>query len=89
MRRCYELCFGMRPAEELYDMTADPDQLHNLAGMPKHREVLQVLWSKLRSELVATKDPRVIGGGEQFDRYPHYGGSAWRPAPAQPKKQKK
>tara|TARA_R110002072_G_scaffold228234_11_gene385361 strand:- start:58997 stop:60499 length:1503 start_codon:yes stop_codon:yes gene_type:complete len=89
VRRCYELCFGMRPAEELYDMTADPDQLHNLAGMPKHQEVLQVLWSKLRSELVATKDPRVIGGGEQFDRYPHYGGSAWRPAPAQPKKQKK
>ncbi|MGK0302369.1 MAG: N-sulfoglucosamine sulfohydrolase [Planctomycetota bacterium] len=84
-RRSYELCFGMRPLEELYDMAKDPDQLHNLAGQPEHQEAVKKLWAQLRSELVATKDPRVIGGGEKFDRYPHYGGSAWRPAPKQTK----
>ncbi|MEX0611281.1 MAG: sulfatase-like hydrolase/transferase [Pirellulales bacterium] len=29
-----------KPAEELYDLKSDPDEIHNLAGSPKHREVL-------------------------------------------------
>lgn len=81
----FEWNFGMRPLEELYDMTKDPDQLHNLANKPELQQVKKNLWAKLRSELVATQDPRVVGGGEAFDSYPHYGGSAWRPAPKQTK----
>lgn len=80
VRRAYELCFALRPAEELYDMRTDPDQLHNLAGMAEHAPVLKKLWEQLRSELAATNDPRIVGGAEQFDRFPYYGGSAWRPA---------
>jgi N-sulfoglucosamine sulfohydrolase len=34
-------CFvSPRPAEELYDVDADPHELHNLAGDPKYAEVL-------------------------------------------------
>ena len=80
-KQFYEWNFGMRPLEELYDMTKDPYQLNNLADVPGLQQVKKNLWAKLRKELVATEDPRVIGGGEKFDSYPHYGGSAWRPAP--------
>ncbi len=32
--------WGEKPAEELYDMDADPDSAHNLAGNPAHRSTL-------------------------------------------------
>ena len=76
--RSYELCFGKRPADELYDMRADPDQLRNLAADPEHLEILTKLQAQLTAELRRTGDPRVVGGAEQFDQYPYYGGSAWR-----------
>ena len=36
-----------RPAEELYDLRRDPDQLKNVAGQPAHRAAQQ----RLRQEL--------------------------------------
>jgi arylsulfatase A-like enzyme len=36
-----EIYFGERPAEELYDVIADPSQLNNLAADPKHAIVLE------------------------------------------------
>ncbi len=36
MARFFELNFGKRPAEELYDLTRDPDQTRNVAGEPLH-----------------------------------------------------
>ncbi|MCA8953763.1 MAG: sulfatase [Planctomycetes bacterium] len=78
VQRAFALCFGKRPEHELYDMRADPDQLHNLADAPEHAATLAALQERLATELTATGDPRVIGGAEAFDRYPYYGGSAWR-----------
>lgn len=78
VRRAYELCFGKRPAHELYDMRADPDQLTNLAGEPEHAAILAGLRRRLEEVLEATGDPRVVGGAEAFDEYPYYGGSAWK-----------
>jgi uncharacterized sulfatase len=46
-----------KPVEELYDTTADPYQVHNLAGDPAHREVLErmqresVAWMKRTGDL--------------------------------------
>jgi arylsulfatase A-like enzyme len=70
-RHFYELSFAKRPAEELYNIKEDPDQLINLADNPEYREVKKRLHKRLHSILEATKDPRVIGGGEKFDEFPY------------------
>ena len=67
----YQLAFGKRPAEELYDMAVDPHCVRNLAGQETHASVKAALWSQLQSELKAQGDPRVLGKGEIFDRYPN------------------
>lgn len=74
IRPFYALAFDKRPAEELYDLSRDPDQRANLSNDPKHADAKQKLSARLTSELKATGDPRVLGGGEQFDRYPYHGG---------------
>ena len=63
-----------KPAEELYDLRKDPDQLHNVAKQTEYARTRDKLASALRAQLTATKDPRVLGQGDLFDRYPYYGG---------------
>ena len=79
-RRAYDLCFGKRPAEELYDVVKDPDQLVNVASDPALKEVKAKLWGRLQSALRASEDPRVVGGGEEFDRFPYSGGGPKHPS---------
>lgn len=68
-----ELAFGKRPAEELYDLSEDPDQLVNLAGEMEYAGIQAELATRMENELVATEDPRVLGGGDIFDTYPYFG----------------
>jgi arylsulfatase A-like enzyme len=70
-RRFWELSFGRRPAEELYDLADDPDCLRNLADDPAHRERKHQLSERLALELRAQQDPRILGQGEVFDAYPY------------------
>jgi N-sulfoglucosamine sulfohydrolase len=44
------------PAEELYDLEKDPDEIHNLAGSDKHREVLARLRTVLEQWIEETHD---------------------------------
>jgi N-sulfoglucosamine sulfohydrolase len=74
-RRAYDLCFGKRPAEELYDLKNDPEQLENVAGKAEYAEARTELSKTLTAQLKATGDPRVIGGGEKFDEFPYLGGA--------------
>ncbi len=74
VREKYALCFGKRPAEELYDLRNDPDEMHDVAGDPRFAQQKAALAERLNDELRATGDPRVVGGGEEFDRYPYLGG---------------
>lgn len=74
VRPFYALAFEKRPAEELYELSSDPDQLQNLADDPAHAAAKRELSSRLMRELKSTGDPRAVEGGEKFDRYPYYGG---------------
>lgn len=74
-RKLYELCFGKRPAEELYDVTLDPDQLFNVADDPVYAAAKQKLSDTLMKHLKETGDPRAFGKGDQFDAYPYLGGA--------------
>jgi N-sulfoglucosamine sulfohydrolase len=64
-------CFGMRPREEFYDMTHDPDCLTNLALSPQSTSIQSGLREQLLSELRAQDDPRMKGEGAIFDHYRH------------------
>lgn len=62
----FELCFGKRPAEELFDLAADRYQVTNLAADPRHAETLAALRARLDERLRELEDPRVVGGAEVF-----------------------
>lgn len=49
-----------RPADELYDVVADPDQVHNLAASPAHRADLERLRKELLAWMRATRDTGVL-----------------------------
>jgi arylsulfatase A-like enzyme len=66
----YDLAFAKRPAEELYDLAKDPDQIHNLAADPAYAEQKQKLAEDLMTRLKAASDPRVTNGGKTFDEPP-------------------
>jgi len=57
----YELCFGKRPAEELYKIDDDPGQINNLAENSEYYEVKSELRKELMTYLEETGDPRVMG----------------------------
>jgi len=65
----YNLCFNKRPAIELYDCKADPDQIKNLAGNPEYAAVIKQLKQQLTKELAETEDPRFCGLPVKFDSY--------------------
>jgi len=74
VRRNYQLCFGLRPDEELYDVKADPYQMKNLAADPRFAEVKASLKKGLTDYMRTTDDPRATGHGEVFARYPIWAG---------------
>ncbi|MBN1442984.1 MAG: sulfatase [Planctomycetes bacterium] len=74
-RRLFDLAFAKRPAEELYDLRSDPDQLRSVAGQAEYAGIQRELSHRLEEQLRATGDPRVVGGGEMFDEQPYAGGA--------------
>ncbi len=79
-RRLWDLSFGMRPEDELYDCIRDPEQLVNLAADPAYASVRTVLAAQLMDQLKRAGDPRAIGQGDQFDEYPYLGGAPKHPS---------
>mgnify|MGYP001335167968 CR=1 FL=1 len=67
----YELAFGKRPAEELYDISKDPDCVNNLAPLAEYADIVADLNRRMTDELVSQGDPRILGKGDIFDYYPH------------------
>jgi hypothetical protein len=71
--RLYDLAFGKRPAEELYDLRKDPAQMNNIAGEPAATRVKANLSRRLKDTLVKTADPRETGSEVVFDKYDYNG----------------
>lgn len=66
----YEVGFGKRPGEELYDLRNDPDHMNNLAEDPAYRPTLEELRRRLLEELKAHGDPRITEDDCRFERSP-------------------
>jgi hypothetical protein len=66
----WALNFGKRPAEELYDLTRDPDCVNNLAASPEQQSRRAAMERQMTDKLKAQGDPRMFGQGDIFDRYP-------------------
>ena len=57
-RRAWELSFGKRPAEELYDLSKDPEQLTNVADDPDYQGIKKTHALRLTRDLAESSDPR-------------------------------
>jgi arylsulfatase A-like enzyme len=69
----YELAYGKRPREELYDLKADPHQMKNVAADPKYAQTRAALEKRLMEELKRTGDPRLVDDGRFFETPPMAG----------------
>ncbi|MBI3879597.1 MAG: sulfatase [Verrucomicrobia bacterium] len=70
----YELCFGKRPADELYDIKKDPECVNNLASELFYLPTVEELRYKLASLLKDEGDPRMEGKGDLLEAYQYVGG---------------
>ena len=69
----WNLAFGKRPAEELYDIDKDPECLNNLALDQNFSQIKTKLKEQLMNDLKKQGDPRALGNGNVFDQYPYAG----------------
>jgi N-sulfoglucosamine sulfohydrolase len=80
----FALATAKRPAEELYVLADDPDQLRNVAGDPAHAQAQAALRQMLDAWMRDSDDPRATSDDDRWDRYPYFGGPAASPPAARP-----
>lgn len=66
----FDRAFAQRPAEELFDLRTDPDQIHNVARDSEYAEVRERLADRLMKVLRESNDPRVNEDLPAFERPP-------------------
>jgi N-sulfoglucosamine sulfohydrolase len=69
----FELAFGKRPEEELYDLAKDPHQVSNLATRPEYAGKKKQLHALLDSWMEKTTDPRSSADDDRWDHFPYFG----------------
>jgi hypothetical protein len=75
-RAFFDLTFGKRPAEELYDLSSDPGETVNVAERPEYDAAKQKLRERLERWMRETGDPRAAQDDDRWDAFPYYGGRA-------------
>ncbi len=70
----YDLAFGKRPADELYDIKRDPECVNNLANDLALAPVLDEMRYTMMRLLKEDGDPRALGKGEDFEALKYLGG---------------
>ncbi|NQV33765.1 MAG: sulfatase [Phycisphaeraceae bacterium] len=61
VKTLFQLAFGKRPAEELYDLKVDPGQLNNVADLSEYAQRKRILVAVFEREFTATYDPAALG----------------------------
>jgi arylsulfatase A-like enzyme len=72
----WDLCFGKRPADELYDIHRDPECVNNLANDLAFTQTLDEMRYKMMQMLRDDGDPRAFGKGDDLELYKYVGGRA-------------
>ncbi len=72
----FELSFGKRPQEELFNVKVDLLNMNNLADQKEYQEIKEELKAKLFEYLESTNDPR-MKGLSPWDDYVFTGGDEW------------
>ncbi len=75
IRPFFELNFGKRPEEELYDLRSDPNQLVNVAANSDYSQTRDELRARVEKWMRDTEDPRVNPSYDEFDTFRYYGRS--------------
>lgn len=65
----WQLSFGKRIEEELYNIEEDPFCVNNLALNQSYSEIMNQLKLDMATRLEAQHDPRMAGNGDIFDSY--------------------
>ncbi len=71
----YELNFGKRLPDELYDLRTDPAGINNLANDLVHAATLIAMRTRMMQLLTEEQDPRALGQAAIFDTYKYVGGN--------------
>lgn len=69
----WQLNFGKRVAEELYNIEKDPFCMNNLAEDTKLAEQKATMIEEMTQKLTEQGDPRILGNGDIFDNYQYRG----------------
>ncbi|NLT71986.1 MAG: sulfatase [Verrucomicrobiaceae bacterium] len=72
----FDVSFGHRPADELYQLANDPHGVRNLANDPAFAGIITRLREDMLAALRAEGDPRALGEGAIFDTYEYVKRSA-------------
>jgi len=74
VRPFYQRAYGLRPAEELYDLAKDPKQWNNVAPDKAYETTLAKMRLRLDTVMTTLEDPRRPNGPnpDVFDTYPTY-----------------
>lgn len=69
----YRMAFGKRPAEEMYVIKDDPDNVRNVAADPKYAAEKRRLRERMEEMLRGEGDPRMLGRADFFDTIEYTG----------------
>ena len=70
----YDLSFGKRQPEELYDLRRDPEGVNNLAHNLVYAKTLEEMRGRMMTLLKQDQDPRVLGDAATLESYTYQGG---------------
>jgi arylsulfatase A-like enzyme len=71
VKQAFDLGFGKRPQEELYDLDKDPNYMSNVADDPDYADTKKDLLDQLMAVLEEQNDPRVVEDPVRFENPPY------------------